>query len=93
MNISGTETQNEIAGLEHVPYSAMHTFQARLVTDAPVSVLDDLVSDDLSGHSRNRRFMRSSKHRSLLRGPHRRTRNQIPSATLWCANNDAVETS
>ena len=37
----------------------MHPFQARLVADAPVSVPNDLVRDDLSGHSRDRRFIRS----------------------------------
>src|SRR4029453_14895634 len=59
VNISGTETQNEIAGLEHASYSPMHPFQTWLVTDTAMPVRNDFISDYLSGHSRNRRFARS----------------------------------
>src|SRR5262249_16548425 len=59
VNISGTETQNEIAGFKHVPYNPMHPFQTRLVADATMSVCNDFIDDHLSGYSRNWRFVRS----------------------------------
>src|SRR4030095_13698835 len=59
VNISGTETQNEIAGLEHVSDSPVDPFQTGFVADTAMSVRNDFVSDQLSGHSWNRRFMRS----------------------------------
>src|SRR5437762_7565111 len=57
--MSGTETQSEVTGLEHVSDSPADPFQTGFVADTAMSVRNDFVSDQLSGHSRNWRFVRS----------------------------------
>ena len=57
VNVSGAETQNEIAGIEHVSHVPMHPFQTRLVADAAMAMCGDFVGDDLASHACNRRFV------------------------------------
>ena len=58
VNVARTETENEIAGLEHVADIAMQPVQPRLIGRAAMSVRDHFIDDRLSADSRNRRFAR-----------------------------------
>src|SRR4030095_2164547 len=57
--MSSAKTQTQIARLEQVSYSPVHPIQTWLIADTVMPMRNDFINDDLSGHSRDRRFARS----------------------------------
>ena len=51
MDIPGAEAQHEITGREHVPDIAMQAIKPRLITDAAMPMMLDLVGDRHSSNS------------------------------------------
>src|SRR5262249_12179641 len=58
MNVSGTETENEIAGSEHVADVAMHAHKTRLISHSAMTVRQYGIGDGLTADSGNRRLAR-----------------------------------
>ena len=64
MNISRAETEDEIAAIDHVADSRCNQFKPRLISDAAMTVRNDLIDDRLAADSRDAALRSPDKHRS-----------------------------
>src|SRR5690242_3456168 len=58
MNISRSETQHQIAGINNIPNVTMDRFSSRLIGHVAMAMGDHLINNGLSAHARDGSFAR-----------------------------------